>query len=205
MLIQMWGLPLATTQLFSFESSIQAIQGPRKVVDGPGNITNTLNSCWRTTLLRRYGIKCSNPKNMGGVDPQYRARRQKNGPKLNLLRLHVPLQCKVYVFKLQSFKNEFTKDALRPKPLAKALLRYPNVATICCCHQRCGLPAQCRDICSSLTLLRRSPLLKPGGWKPSLVFDQTSFQFCTAMGILELTCLSFHGSKSLFVVFDYKG
>ena len=36
MLIQMWGLPLATTQLFSFESSIQAIQGPRKVVDGPG-------------------------------------------------------------------------------------------------------------------------------------------------------------------------
>ena len=41
---------------------------------------NTLNSCWCTTLLREYAIKCSNPKNMGGVDPQYRAQRQKTDP-----------------------------------------------------------------------------------------------------------------------------
>lgn len=65
------------------------------------------------------------------------------------------MQSLLYVFKLQTFKNEFTRGALRPKPSAKALLRYPNVATICCCHQRCGLPAHSRDICSSLTLLRQ--------------------------------------------------
>ena len=116
--------------------------------------THWIHICWCTTLLWKYGTNKQKTWEELTLKPMLEdTKRTQTEP--SAVACALTMQSLLYVFKLQTFKNEFTRDALRPKPSAKALLRYPNVATICCCHQRCGLPAHSRDICSSLTLLRQ--------------------------------------------------